>query len=93
MEDFYRYINLTFYLIIPVGVFLLCANIIYRKIKKKNLFTSGTSFFGEYMIQEWEIAGKRNAVKEIQYEREDKRDDAEPGDPPAPGNLDKPDSK
>jgi hypothetical protein len=89
MENLYHYIGLAFYLIIPVGVILLCANIIYRKIKGKSLFRSGTSFVGEYMIQEWETSGKRNAVKEIQYEREDKRDETDQGDPPKPGEFDK----
>jgi len=84
MENLYRYIGLAFFMIIPAGVLWLCANIIYRKIKGKRLFTSGTTFVGEYLIQQWETAGRRDAVIEIQYEREDKRDEAESGAPPDP---------
>lgn len=87
MENLYRYIGLAFFMIIPAGVLWLCASIIYRKIKGKGLFTSGTTFVGEYLIQQWETAGRRDAVIEIQYEREDKRDDAESGDPPDPQRI------
>jgi hypothetical protein len=82
MEDWYRYVGIAFYAIIPLGVLALCINIIYRKIRNKNICNSGTSFVGEYMYMLWETKGKRGAVEEIQYERDQKQDDAESGDPP-----------
>jgi hypothetical protein len=86
MADIYRYIGLAFYLIIPLGVFALCLSIIWRKLKGKSLYQSGTSFVGEYIYQQWETKGRRTAVEEILYEREVKRNDPETGEP---GNPDK----
>jgi hypothetical protein len=86
MEQYYQYLMIAAYMIIPIGVLLLIINIIYRKIKGKSMFTSGTTFVGENMISIWETENKKAAVEEIQYQREEKRDEAEPGEPPEAGD-------
>lgn len=85
MNDIFQYILIGSYFIIPLGVFALIINIIYRKIKGKSMFTSGTTFVGENMFMLWETMSKKKAVEEIQYERDEKREDEDSGDPPEPG--------
>ena len=86
MEDLYRYISIAFYLLIPLGVLALIISIIYRKLKGKNIYSAGTSFVGEYMFSIWEPGEKKAAVEEMQYMREDQREEAESGDPPEKGD-------
>ena len=88
METLVQILTIGFYMIIPVGVLALMINIVYRRIKGKSWFNSGTSFVGENIYMEWDTLSKRKAIEEVQYEREDKRNDAESGDPPEPGTVD-----
>jgi hypothetical protein len=67
--------------LIPLGVLALIISIIYKKIRGKSVYSTGTSFVGQYLFQIWEPEGKKKAVEEIQYESENKRDDGESGDP------------
>jgi hypothetical protein len=87
MDSLIQIITIAFYMIIPLGVLFLLVNIIYRKIRGKSIHSTGTIFVGEYIFKEWEPAGKRAAVEEIQYQREDKRDDAESGEPGDKGEI------
>jgi len=82
MDTLVQIVTIAFYMIIPAAVLFLLINIIYRRIKGKSIHSAGSIFVGEYIFKEWEPAGKRAAVEEIQYQREEKRDDAESGDPP-----------
>lgn len=85
MNEIFQYILIGSYFIIPLGLLALIINIIYRKIKGKSMFTSGTSFVGENLYMQWETMSNRKAVEEIQYERDEKRDEEDSGDPPEPG--------
>ena len=82
MDTLFRIIGIGFYMLIPLGVLALIISIIYKKIKGKSVYSAGTSFVGQHLFKIWEPGGKKKAVEEIQYESEDKRDDAESGDPP-----------
>ncbi len=73
-------------MIIPIGLLLLIINILYRKFKGKSWFTSGTSFVAENLYKSWETGEKKAAVEEIQYQREEKREEADSGDPPEAGD-------
>jgi hypothetical protein len=86
MENVFQYISIGLYMIIPVGVLALCISIIYKRIRGKNVHSPGTSFVGEYLFKQWETKEKRAAIEEIQYERDEKREDAESGEPPEPGD-------
>ena len=81
MDTFFRIMGVAFYMLIPLGVLALCISIIYKKITGKSVYSTGSSFVGQYLFQIWETQGKKEAVEEIQYEEENKRDDAESGDP------------
>lgn len=48
----------------------------------KSVYNTGSSFVGQYLFQIWETRGKKEAVEKIQYEDENKRDDAESGRSP-----------
>ena len=86
MESIFQYISIALYMLIPLGVLALCISIIYKRLRGKNVHSAGISFVGEYLFKQWETKGKRAAVEEIQYERDEKREDAESGDPPEPGD-------
>jgi len=86
MDNFYRYISIGFYFLIPLGVLALIISIVYRKIRGKNIYSAGTSFVGEYMFSIWEPKGKKAAVEEMQYMREDQREEADSGDPSKKGD-------
>ncbi len=81
----FQYFLIAFYFIIPLGVLALIINIIYRKIKGKSMFTSGTTFVGENLFMIWETMSSKKAVEEIQYARDEKREDEDSGDPPESG--------
>jgi len=88
MNEIFQYILIASYFIIPLGLLALIINIIYRKIKGKSMFTSGTTFVGENLYMQWETMSNKKAVEEIQYERDEKREDEDSGDPPEPGRDD-----
>jgi len=88
MNEIFQYILIASYFIIPLGVLALIINIIYRKIKGKSMFTSGTTFVGENIYMIWETMSSKKSVEEIQYERDEKREDEDAGDPPEPGRDD-----
>jgi hypothetical protein len=85
MENLNFYISIALYLIIPLSLFIILVLIIYRRIKGKKWFGSGTSFIAEHLYTQWESKEGKAAVEEIQYQRDHERDDAESGDPPEPG--------
>ena len=82
MNDIVYYITIGVGFIIPIGVLCLIINVIYRKIKGKSTFTAGTSFVGENIFMNLESQTKKTATEEIQYHRDEKRNDSETGDPP-----------
>lgn len=85
MENIFHYIGIAFYLLLPAAVLFLILNIIYRRLKGKSTHSSGSTFVGEHIYKIWETGQHKSAVEEIQYQREEEREEAEPGDPPEPG--------
>ena len=72
-------------LIIPIGVFSLIIYIIIRKLRGNSTHTAGTSFIGEIVFTNLGHNHQKEATEEIIFNREEKRDDAESGDPPFTG--------
>ena len=85
MSGISEYIGFFLAILIPGAVFVLLISLIWRRIKGKNTFSPGTTFIGEHVYKFWEPGQSKTAVEEIQYQREDEREEAEPGDPPEPG--------
>lgn len=85
MESFWNNVIIATGFILPVGVFALIVYIIIRRIRGKSTHTAGTSFVGENLFMNMGSKNNKSAMEEVQYIREDKRDDAESGDPPEPG--------
>ncbi len=86
MPDLFEYIGIAMYLIIPGAVLYLFLNIIYRRIKGKSIHSAGSTFVGEHIFKIWETGQRKSAVEEIQYQREEAREEDDSGDPPEPGD-------
>ncbi|MFH1699415.1 MAG: hypothetical protein ABIE07_02410 [Candidatus Zixiibacteriota bacterium] len=85
MEGLLNYLIIACGFILPAGVFALIGYIIYRRLRGKSTHTAGTSFVGENIFMNMGQENQKSAMEEVQYIREDKRDDADSGDPPKPG--------
>lgn len=88
MEKFSEYAGFVLAFILPGAVLFLFLNILWRKIRGKSTFSSGTTFVGEHIYKIWETGQHRTSVEEVQYQREEEREEAEPGEPPESGDPD-----
>jgi hypothetical protein len=81
MKSFWNNVIIAAGFLLPGGVFALIVYIIYRRIRGKSTHTAGTSFVGENLFMNMGSKSNKSAMEEVQFIREDKRDDAESGDP------------
>ncbi|MFH1701198.1 MAG: hypothetical protein ABIE07_11485 [Candidatus Zixiibacteriota bacterium] len=87
MESFWNNVIIACGFILPAGVLALIIYIICRRIRGKSTHTAGTSFVGENLFMNMGSENSKSAMEEVQYIRQDKRDDADSGDPPKPGEA------
>jgi hypothetical protein len=68
------YIVIAFSL--PAGVLALIVYGLYRKFRGKTWYDTGTSFMAQHIFTQYASKSSKKAVEEINYQKEDERDEA-----------------